>query len=277
MIDSGRSARRSCELASLHRSTYHYTVKEDPDEMVIRKRLHELALQRPRFGSPRLTVLIRREFGPVNHKRIERIYQEEKLQVPVRRKRYRRRTIRPVPLLVPTQPNERWSMDLMSDSLADGRRFRTLNIVDDFSRECVAIEVDTSLPGARVVRVLEQLAEARGLPNTIVTDNGPEFTSKAMLLWSEERDIRLHFIEPGKPSQNAFVESFNGKFRDECLNENWFYGLEDGREKIENWRVDYNTQRPHRSLRQLTPFEYRNKSEKLNQEESKELSFNLAL
>ncbi len=147
MVDNGRSARRSCELADLNRSTYRYSAKENPDELVIRKRLRELALQRPRFGSPRLTVLLRREFGAINHKRVERIYQEEKLQVPVRRKRYRRRTIRPVPLLVPTRPNERWSMDLMSDSLADGRRFRTLNIVDDFSRECVTVEVDTSLPG----------------------------------------------------------------------------------------------------------------------------------
>jgi putative transposase len=269
MVESGRSTRLSCELASLNRSTYQYSAKENPDELVIRKRLRELALQRPRFGSPRLTVVIRREFGSINHKRVERIYKEEKLQVPVRRKRYRRRTIRPVPLLVPTQANERWSIDMMSDSLADGRRFRMLNIVDDFSRECVAIEVDTSLPGARVVRVLERLSETRSLPKTIVTDNGPEFTSKAMLLWSEERDVRLYFIEPGKPSQNAFVESFNGKCRDECLNENWFYGLEDAREKIEKWRVDYNTQRPHRALRQLTPFEYKEKVEK-------ELSFNLA-
>jgi len=276
MVESGRSYRRSCELASLNRSTYYYCAKENPDELVIRKRLRELALQRPRFGSPRLTVLIRREFGAINHKRVERIYKEEKLQVPVRRKRYRRGTIRSVPLLVPSQANERWSLDMMSDSLADGRRFRMLNIVDDFSRECVSIEVDTSLPGARVVRVLERLSEFRPLPKTIVTDNGPEFTSKAMLLWSEERDVRIHFIEPGKPSQNAFVESFNGKFRDECLNENWFYGLEDAREKIENWRVDYNTQRPHRSLRQLTPFEYKKKAENLNQEEGKELSFNLA-
>lgn len=207
----------------------------------MKKRLRELALQRPRFGSPRLTVLLRREFGPVNHKRVERLYAEEKLQVPVRRKRYRRRTIRPIPLLVPTQASERWSMDLMLDSLADGRRFRTLNIVDDFSRECVAIEVDTSIPGARVVRVLKQLEQIRALPRTIVVDNGTEFTSKAMLLWSENSGIRFHFIEPGKPSQNAFIESFNGKLRDECLNENWFYGLEDAREKIETWRVDYNT------------------------------------
>ena len=275
MIDSGRSVRRSCALASVPRSTYHYSAKNDPEEVVIRKRLRELALQRPRFGSPRLTVLLRREFGAINHKRVERIYQEEKLQVPVRRKRYRRRTIRSVPLLVPTRPNERWSMDLMSDSLADGRRFRILNIVDDFSRECVAIEVDTSLPGARVIRVLDRLAETKGLPKKVVMDNGPEFTSKTMFLWSEDRNVGLHFIEPGKPSQNPFVESFNGKFRDECLNENWFYGLEDARKKIETWRVDYNTQRPHRSLRQLTPFEYMEKSGYLNQKEGKELSFKL--
>jgi putative transposase len=275
MTESGRSTRRSCALASVPRSTYHYAAKDDPEELVIRNRLRELALQRPRFGSPRLTVLIRRELGPVNHKRVERIYQEEQLQVPVRRKRHRRRTIRSVPLLVPTRPNERWSMDLMSDSLADGRRFRTLNIVDDFSRECVAIEVDTSLSGARVVRVLEQLAETKGLPKKVVMDNGPEFTSKTLFLWSEERTVGLHYIEPGKPTQNPFVESFNGKFRDECLNENWFYGLEDARKKIETWRIDYNTQRPHRSLRQLTPFEYMEKSGNLNKKEGNELSFSL--
>ena len=145
------------------------------------------------------------------------IIAEEKLQVPVRRKRYRRRTIRPIPLLVATQPDERWSMDSMSDSVADGRSFGKLNIVDEFSRECVAVEVDTSIPGARVVRVLEQLGQIREVPKTIVQDSVLELTSKAMLLWSENSGVRLHFIEPGKPSQNAFVESFNGKFRDECL------------------------------------------------------------
>jgi putative transposase len=238
---SGCSVRKACKLVSLNRSTYDYSVRENPEDLLIRKRMRELALQRPRFGSPRLTVLLRREFGTINHKRVERIYKEEKLQVPVRRKRNRRRTIRPIPLLVPTEANERWSMDFMSDSLADGRRFRMLNIVDDFNRESVAIEVDTSISGARVVRVLEMLSQTRALPKTIVMDNGPEFTSKAMLIWADERDIRLHFIEPGKPSQNAFVESFNGKFRDECLNESWFYDLQDAREKIENWRVDYNT------------------------------------
>ena len=261
MTESGCSTRRACELISLNRSTYQYKVRVNPEDELLKKRLRELALQRPRFGSPRLTVLLRREFGPVNHKRVERLYAEEKLQVPVRRKRYRRKTIRAIPLLVPTQADERWSIDLMSDSLADGRRFRTLNIVDDFNRECIAIEVDTSIPGARVARVLEQLGQIRELPRTMVLDNGPEFTSKAMLLWSENSDVRLHFIEPGKPSQNAFVESFNGKFRDECLNENWFDGMQDARKKIEMWRVDYNTQRPHRSLRQLTPFEYKEKTD----------------
>ena len=272
MSENGCSVRRACELISLNRSTYQYTARVNPEDEILKKRLRELALQRPRFGSPRLTVLLRREYGSINHKRVERLYAEEQLQVPVRRKKYRRKTTRAIPLLVPTQPNERWSMDLMSDSLADGRRFRTLNIVDDFSRECIAIEVDTSIPGARVVRVLEQLGRIRDLPRTIVLDNGTEFTSKAMLLWSENSGVRLHFIEPGKPSQNAFVESFNGKFRDECLNENWFYGLEDAREKIETWRVDYNTQRPHRSLRQLTPFEYKEKAENNQRIKRPELS-----
>lgn len=272
MSGGGCSIRRACQLISLNRSTYQYNVRVNPEDEILKKRLRELALQRPRFGSPRLTVLLRREFGVINHKRVERLYGEEKLQVPVRRKRPRRRTIRPIPLLVPTKPSERWSMDLMSDSLADGRRFRTLNIVDDFSRECTAIEVDTSIPGSRVVRVLEQLREIRDLPKTIVLDNGTEFTSRAMLMWSESRGIRLHFIEPGKPSQNGFVESFNGKFRDECLNEHWFYGLQDARKKIEVWRVDYNTQRPHRSLRQLTPFEYKEKVEDIARINRKELS-----
>ena len=276
MLPTGRSERRACELVSLNRSTCQYVPREDPEELVIRKRLRELALERPRFGSPRLTVLIRREFGPINHKRVERLYAEENLQVPVRRKKYRRGTMRPVPLLVPSQPNERWSMDFMSDSLGNGRRFRTLNIVDDFSRECQAIEVDTSLSGVRVIRLLERLKETKQLPKTIVVDNGPEFTSKAMLMWTEENNIKLHFITPGKPTQNAFVESFNGKFRDECLNEHWFSSLDDARDKIEAWRVDYNTKRPHRSLKQLTPCEYKDKMHSIKKKQEPELSYGTA-
>jgi putative transposase len=276
MNDIGVSMRRACSLIDLNRSTYQYQPQKKADEALLRNRLKELALQRPRFGSPRLTVLIRREFGAVNHKRVERIYAEEGLQVPLRRKKRRRGVIRQVPLALPSRPSERWSMDLVADSFSDGRRFRTLTVVDDFSRECPAIEVDTSISGARIVRVLERLSESYELPKIIVTDNGPEFTSRAMLAWADENNIRLHFIAPGKPTQNAFVESFNGKFRDECLNENWFKNLQDAQEKIETWRHDYNTTRPHRSLRQMTPLEYRKKVDFKENEKKKELSIAVA-
>ena len=272
----GASVRRACSLIDLNRSTYQYQPQKKADEALLRSRLKELALKRPRFGSPRLTVLIRREFGAVNHKRVERIYAEEGLQVPLRRKKRRRGVIRQVPLALPSRPSERWSMDLVADSFSDGRRFRTLTIVDDFSRECPAIEVDTSISGARIVRVLERLSESHKLPKVIVTDNGPEFTSQAMLAWADENNIRLHFIAPGKPTQNAFIESFNGKFRDECLSENWFKNLQDAREKIETWRHDYNTQRPHRSLQQMTPQEYRKKVDFKDNEKRKELSIAVA-
>jgi len=276
MKDIGVSVRRACALTDLNRSTYQYQCQEKAGENLLRRRLRELALQRPRFGSPRLTVLLRREFGVVNHKRIERIYVAEGLQVPLRRKKRRRGTVRQVPLALPTKPGERWSMDLVADSFSDGRRFRSLTLVDDFSRECPAIEVDTSISGARVVRVLERLAESCELPQIIVTDNGPEFTSRAMLVWANENNVRLHFIEPGKPTQNAFIESFNGKFRDECLNENWFKNLQDAQGKIEDWRYDYNTKRPHRSLRQMTPQEYRKKVDFNDNEKRKELSLAVA-
>ena len=276
MQDIGVSVRRACVLTDLNRSTYQYRRQKRTDEDLLRNRLRELALQRPRFGSPRLTVLLRREFGPVNHKRVERIYAEEGLQVPLRRKKRRRGVIRQVPLALPIKPGERWSMDLVADNFSDGRRFRTLTVVDDFSRECPVMEVDTSISGARIVRVMKRLSESSSLPEIIVTDNGPEFTSRAMLAWADENNVRLHFIEPGKPTQNAFVESFNGKFRDECLNENWFKNLQDAQKKIENWRHDYNTKRPHRSLRQMTPLEYRKKVDSKDSKKRKELSLAVA-
>ena len=160
-------------------------------------------------------------------------------------------------VLPPAQrPNERWSMDFVSDSLVTGRRFRVLTIVDDFSRECPAIEVDTSLGGARVVQVLERLAEIRGLPEMITLDNGPEFTGRALDEWAYRRGVKLHFIRPGKPIENAYAESFNGRLRDECLNENWFLSLKHAREVIEGWRKDYNEARPHSALEGLSPNEY---------------------
>jgi putative transposase len=204
-------------------------------------------------------VLLRREGWAVNRKRVYRIYREERLSV--RRKRRKRVAAAPREALpLPSGPNERWSMDFMADTLADGRTFRTLNIVDDFSREAVAIEVGRSIPGSRVVRLLDRLARTRGLPQTLVMDNGPEFTSRVLDQWAYKHCIELHFIQPGKPVQNAFVESFNGKFRDECLNQSWFVSLADAGRGIEAWRLEYNRVRPHSSLGNLTPEEFAQKA-----------------
>jgi putative transposase len=187
----------------------------------------------------------------INPKRTYRIYREEGLQVRTKR---RKKLTRPrIPMLVPDRVNVRWSMDFVSDQLANGRRFRVLNIVDDFSRECVLQVVDFSLSGLRVAKELERLAEHRPLPKTIVCDNGPEFTGKTMFFWSQQSGVKLHFIQPGKPTQNAFVESFNGKFREYCLNLNWFAGIDDARTTINKWRTHYNHVRPHRSLGKKPP------------------------
>lgn len=187
----------------------------------------------------------------VNRKLVQRVYREEGLSV---RRRHRKRVaVVRVPIAPPTGRNERWSMDFVSDALADGHKFRSLTIVDAYSRECPAIEVDHSLPGSRVVAVLERLRQTRGLPKTIVCDNGPEFRGEALDQWAALRNVTLQFIEPGKPVQNAFSESFNGRFRDECLNRSWFVSLRDARETIEAWRVDYNEVRPHSGLADATP------------------------
>jgi len=250
----GISQRRACRLARLNLSTWQYQSRRSGGD-ALKKRLVELAGIRRRFGYRRLDVLLRREGRVINHKAVHRIYRQEGLQVrKCKRKRVSRAERQPMP--VPTQVNVRWSMDFVSDALSNGYRFRTLNIVDDFSRECPVIEVDTSLTGARVVRVLDRLAETRGLPSGIVVDNGPELVSKALDEWAYRNKVRLCFIEPGKPIQNAFVESFNGRFRDECLNEHWFTSLADARKTIEDWRIDYNSQRPHSSLGYATPEEF---------------------
>ena len=222
---------------------------------MLRERLKELAGQRRRFGYRRLHALLRREGWRINHKAVHRIYVEEGLQVR-KRKRKRLARVERQPMLMPQAPNQRWSMDFQHDLLATGQRFRTLNIVDDFCRECPAIEVDTSLPGARVVRVLDRLAETRGLPREIILDNGPEMIGKVLDHWAWRNGVRLYFIDPGKPTQNAFIESFNGRFRDECLNENWFLDLADARQIIEAWRLDYNSSRPHSALGYATPQEF---------------------
>jgi len=215
-----------------------------------------LAEERRRFGYRRLHVFLRREGVTVNHKRVYRIYRDEGLSV---RRRGRKRVAREarLPLPTPIGPNELWSLDFVSDALAWGRRIRLLCIIDAYTREALAIEVDTSLSGERVARVLDRVIAERGAkPMNIVLDNGPELTSRALDQWAYERGVHLRFIEPGKPVQNAFIESFNGRLRDECLNEHWFLSLADARRIIEAWRMDYNRSRPHTSLGNLTPLEF---------------------
>ena len=253
----GVSERRACDQVAIGRGTYRYQGRVAADELVVRGLIRELARLRPRFGSPRLSALVRRELGAVNHKRVERIYVQEGLHLPRRRKGRRRGAGRVVPLAALTGPNQRWSLDFVQDSTLGGRRIRALTIVDQFTRECPAIEVDTSITGQRVVRVLDRLSGTHGLPQALVLDNGPEFTSKALVAWAKDSGVRLHFITPGKPTENGYIESFNGKLRDECLNLNWFQELADARVMIENWRTDYNRDRPHSSLGYLTPLEFK--------------------
>ncbi len=217
----------------------------------LRARLKQLAERYPRYGYPTLHEMLRTEGLVQNPKRTYRIYREEGLQV--RRKRRKKLTRPRVPMAVPTRVNERWSVDFVSDQLANGRRFRVFNIVDDFSRECVAQITDFSISGLRLTRELDRLSESRRLPRTIVCDNGPELTCKAMFFWARKRSVKLHFIQPGKPTQNAFIESFNGKFREYCLDLNWFAGIDDARSTINSWTKHYNHVRPHRSLGRKPP------------------------
>ncbi len=222
----------------------------------MRERLRQLAGERRRFGYRRLHVMLRREGEKVNHKRVYRLYREEGLTV---RKRARKRVSRAerVPAVVLTALNQCWSLDFVSDWLALGRKVRMLTVVDAYTRESLAIEVDTSLPGARVARVLDRVIAERGAaPVEIRLDNGPELTSRALDQWAYERGVSLRFIEPGKPVQNAYIESFNGRLRDECLNEHWFLTLAHAQETIEDWRIDYNQRRPHSALGNLTPLEF---------------------
>lgn len=221
--EKGYSQRRACGLVGMEPKTYRYASRR-PDDAGMRARLRELANERRRFGYRRLHILLRREGVALNHKKLFRLYREERLTVRGRGGRKRALGTR-APMTVPQGPNQRWSLDFVSDVLADGRRFRVLVVVDDFTRECLALVVDTSLSGVRLARELDQLAERRGLPLMIVSDNGTELTSRAILAWQEERGVEWHYIAPGKPVQNAFVESLNGRFRDECLNEHSFRGL----------------------------------------------------
>jgi len=249
----GVSERKACIAVGLPRGTHrHKSTKKDKSEL--REQIKEIAHARKRFGYQRITWLFQRDGLRINKKRVYRIYKQEGLQVRKRcRKRERRLCKPPEPA---TYPCQRWSLDFISDSLSSGRRLRTLNVIDEFTRECQAIEVDFSLPGERVVRVLERLAWCYGKPDSLVLDNGPEFTGKALFDWSQRHSVSLDFIRPGKPMENGICESFNGRFRDECLNETWFRSIDEARTITEEWRHDYNTIRLHGSLGRIAPSEF---------------------
>lgn len=245
------SERAACGLVGLHRSTCQYeSVREEDAELVAR--IRELAQERPRYGYRRIHALLRREGRVVNKKLVYRLYKSAGLAVR-RRSRRKLRITRPLPPSAVTRPNERWSMDFVHDYLADGRRLRTLNVIDAYTKECHAIEVDTSLPAQRVVRVLDVLVWKHGVPESLRVDNGPEFISAALDAWCAAHGVKLDFIQPGKPTQNAHVESFNARFRDECLAQAHFPTLARARAEIDLWRVDYNCERPHSALGYRTP------------------------
>jgi len=246
------------------RSSFTYVSIKKPDEDMLRNRLKELAQVRRRFGYRRLHTLLCREGIIINHKRVLRLYRLENLSIRIRRRKKLAAVTR-IELPQATKPNQHWSMDFMQDALHDGRRIKVFPVVDDYSHKCHAIEVDTSINGRRVCEVLNRIAYKEGLPEVITIDNGPEFIGKALDAWAYQRGIHLRFIRPGKPVENAYIESFNGKFRDECLNENWFTSLDHARQTIEAWRLDYNSQRPHSSLDYMTPEEFLQKEIVLNE------------
>lgn len=248
------SIRRACTLVGMSRSAYAYNHKPKDDQALIDSLL-TLVEQYPTIGFLKCYERLRRQGSTCNHKRLYRIYTMLRLNI-------RRRTKRRIParvkeaLVVPQDINQTWSMDFMTDSLVSGRRFRILNVIDDYNRESLAIEIDTSLPSLRVVRVLDRLIEGRGKPKVIRVDNGPEFTSEVMKTWCEERKIELRFIQPGKPTQNGFIERQNGSMRRELLNAYLFYSLDEVRHMAEEWRYDYNHERPHEALGLVPPVEY---------------------
>jgi putative transposase len=244
------SERGACRWLGFHRSVLRYAPTRR-DDTALRARLRELAAAHPRWGAPMLTWKLRQEGIRDNHKRIRRLYRLEGLAV----RRRGRKCVAVARVAVPSAmaPNEHWAMDFVRDTRADGRAFRALTLVDACTRECPVIEVDVSLGGARVVAVLERLRTSRGLPQRITVDNGPEFRSKALDAWAHQHGVQLQFSRPGKPVDNTFIEAFNGRLRDECLNKHWFLSLVDAQRTIEQWRLGYNDARPHRGLAGRTP------------------------
>ena len=251
------SERSACDLVGVSRSGFRYQRVAKPDG-ALRERLKAHAAEYPRYGYLMLHGLLKAEGLVVNRKRTYRLYTEEALQVRTKKRKKLQRAR--LPMAVPMSVNQRWSMDFVADQLSNGRRFRILNIMDEYSREVVGQLVSTSISGQRVGRFLDQVAETRGLPRQIVCDNGTEFTSKAMFFWSKESKVKLSFIQPGKPTQNAFCESLNGKFRNECLNQHWFRSLEEARHEIDQWRTHYNNVRPHSALGYQSPIDFARKA-----------------
>jgi len=246
------SIRASCRILGLEQSTYHYRSTRERDDEPVRAKLRELAAAKPRYGRPRMIWMLQNRHGFTdNHKRIGRIYRELGMQVG-KRIRKKMKSNRVLLLEVPKQPNELWAMDFVQDTLVSGRKFRVLTVKDLFTHEALATYTDFSIQGVRVADVLDALSQMRRRPSAIVCDNGPEFISRAMMAWAKE-DVQLKFIQPGKPIQNAFIESFNGRLRDECLNETEFTSLEDAKIRIERWRTEYNTERPNSRLGNETP------------------------
>jgi len=248
------SQRRACKAMSVDRSTVRYRSRR-PDDAPIRARLRELAAIRRRFGYRRLHILLCREGARMNQKKLRRLYAEERLQV--RRRGGRKRALGTrTPMTLPQGPNQRWSLDFLSDTFTDGRRFRILAVVDDFTRECLCLVADTSLSGSRVARELDAIIATRGRPLLCVSDNGTELTSMAILRWCQESGVEWHYIAPGKPTQNAFIESFNGRLRDELLNETLFVSLAHARALLAEWKLDYNTVRPHSAIGNVPPADF---------------------
>ena len=251
------SERRGCSIVRLNRGTFRYCTHRDP-RTALRMRIREIAQARVRYGYRKIRVLLNREGWNVGKYLVERIYREEGLTLRQRRKRHRRVAEHRRERFNPTGPNQVWSMDFVADQLADGRRFRALTVVDIYTRECLAIECEQRLKGEDVVLVLNRIKTHRGVPKMLYCDNGSEFSSQAMDLWAYQNGVRIAFSRPGKPTDNAFVESFNGTFRSECLDAHWFTTMAETRQTVEAWRKEYNESRPHRSLGERTPNEFAN-------------------
>jgi len=250
----GHTEKKACTLLAVSRSVCRY-IPQRHDDTTLLERMRILAREKPRYGVRRLHLLLRKEGLVINHKRTERLYRQEALAIRTKPRKKLPLALR-VPLPVPQSVNDQWALDFVHDRTAGGRAFRCLSVLDIATRECPVIHVDTSIPAKVVTGVLDRLIETRGKPQNIITDNGPEFTANAFLSWAEKHQIHVIHINPGKPMENAFIESFQGKLRDECLNLHWFTALADARGKIETWRQEYNTERPHRSLGNCTPCEF---------------------